>query len=121
MATRAKEFANLKAKQWAEATNIGKFPYMSWLLAGVCLCGLGISEILFVRPARQRLERTEAEQSAVDLGQAPKVLASGKVLMPDGRIVQGSVPGAIDGHRPEGGYRVPSTRDLLDTISGKRH
>lgn len=76
-------------QQFREATNIGKFPLMSWMLAGFCLCGLAVNEVVFVRPARRALERSEAEQAAVDMGTQPRVLASGATLMPDGRIVRG--------------------------------
>ena len=75
-------------KQFAEATKIGNFPVLSWMLAGACLCGLAISEVTIVRPKRRELERSEAEQTAMDLGQKPKELAGGKLLLPDGRVVQ---------------------------------
>ena len=79
MSTRIRE--QLKA-----ATDVKRFPVTSWMLAGACLCGLAINEMILVRPARQKLERSEAEQAAFDAGAEPRVLASGAVLMPDGRI-----------------------------------
>ena len=74
-------------QQWKEATAVGRFPVTSWLLAGSCLCLLAVSEVMFVRPERRRQERSEAEEFAVQQGTAPRELASGKLLMPDGRIV----------------------------------
>ena len=74
-------------QQWKEATAVGRFPVTSWLLAGSCLCLLAVSEVMFVRPERMRQERSEAEEFAVQQGTAPRELASGKLLMPDGRIV----------------------------------
>ena len=76
--------------QFGEATKVGRFPVLSWMLAGACLCALAISEVTLVRPARRAMERSDAEQAARDLGQSPKELPGGKLLLPDGRVVEAS-------------------------------
>ena len=75
-------------QQIRAATEVRRFPVTSWMLAGACLCGLAVNEVVFVRPARARLERSEAEEAALLSGNAPRELASGATLMPDGRIVK---------------------------------
>jgi hypothetical protein len=80
--------------QLREATKVHRFPVMSWMLAGCCLCGLAVNEVIFVRPARDRLERAEMEQAAIDAGAEPKLLSTGALLMPDGRIVKQPQPHA---------------------------
>ena len=66
---------------------MGKFPVLTWMLAGGCLCGLAVSEVCLVTPKRRELERSEAEAEAIAMGAQPRVLPSGRVLMPDGRII----------------------------------
>ena len=73
--------------QLRDATAVHKFPVLSWMLAGACLCGLAVNELVFVQPARRRLERLEAEEAAALAGVEPRPLPGGAVLMPDGRIV----------------------------------
>ena len=75
-------------KQLAAAMDVQRFPVTSWMIAGAALCCLGINEIMFVRPMRQKLERSELEEAAVAAGAEPRVLDSVAVLMPDGRIVK---------------------------------
>ena len=61
--------------------DVQRFPVTSWMIAGAALCCLGINEIMFVRPMRQKLERSEMEEAAVAAGAKPRVLDSGAVLM----------------------------------------
>ena len=74
-------------EQLREATKVNRLPVSSWMLAACALAGLAINEFVNVRPARERLERTEAEESARALGIEPREIAGGKLLMPDGRVV----------------------------------
>ena len=78
------------SRQFKDATNLeGGFPIRSWVLAGGCVCGLALNEYINVRPMRRKLDQQEKEAAGIagTASAEARVLPSGQLLMPDGRIM----------------------------------
>ena len=57
--------------------------------AGGCVCGLALNEYINVRPMRRKLDQQEKEAAGIagTASAEARVLPSGQLLMPDGRIM----------------------------------